>query len=358
MPGFTTRIHHWIVRHKIISITVAVLLIVVIGVTSVAFFFNKKPATAPEVPKSTRTIKPPKPVVYYSPLTGQKVIDAATTQAPVTAIMIENSPSARPQSGLKDAGIVYEAIAEGGITRFLALYQESKPSIIGPVRSLRMYFVDWLASYNASIAHVGGSSEALREVRSGSYRDIDQFFNGSSYWRASDRYAPHNVYTSFENLDALNESKGYTSSSFTGFRRADGRPSEEPNATNISINFSSPMYNTSYIYNKEDNSYARSEGGTPHIDRESGQITPTVIVAIKVHMRLVMEDGYREQIDTIGSGDAVIFQNGIAQEAVWHKPSRNAPLSLTDENGAEIPLVRGQTWIAAVPIQGGGISWQ
>ena len=107
--------------------------------------------------------------------------------------MIENSPDARPQSGLKAAGVVYEAIAEGGITRFMALYQTSKPELIGPVRSLRMYYLDWFAPYSASIAHVGGSLNALTEARSGKYRDLDQFFNSQTYWRASDRYAPHNV---------------------------------------------------------------------------------------------------------------------------------------------------------------------
>jgi len=121
---------------------------------------------------------------YYSPLTGEQVADEAATKQVVTAIMIENSPDARPQSGIKDAGVVYEAIAEGGITRFLTLHQQDKPQLVGPVRSLRIYFLDWLAPYNASVAHVGGSADALAEVRNGSYRDIDQFFNADSYWRS------------------------------------------------------------------------------------------------------------------------------------------------------------------------------
>ena len=106
---------------------------------------------------------------------------SANLSKPVTAIMIENSPDARPHSGLKQAEVVYEAIAEGGITRFLTLFQQHKPQLIGPVRSLRMYYVDWLAPYQASVAHVGGSHASLQEIRNGKYRDIDQFFNGSSY---------------------------------------------------------------------------------------------------------------------------------------------------------------------------------
>lgn len=298
----------------------------------------------------------PKPV-YYSPLTGVKVSsEKATTQA-VTAIMIENSPDARPQSGLKQAGVVYEAVAEGGITRFLALYQESKPSLVGPVRSVREYYVDWLTPYQASVAHVGGSYNALKLVRNGSYRDIDQFFNAGSYWRATDRYAPHNVYTNFSRLDALNKSKGYTTSKFTGFPRTNGKAADKPTATSIKINISSGLYNTSYTYDKKNNRYLRYLAGAPHNDREKGQLTPSVVIAMHVDMKLVFEDGYREQITTTGSGKATIFQNGIAQNVTWRKKSRTAQLEFLDKSGKAVDLVRGQTWIAAVPNSGGSVSW-
>lgn len=349
----------WITTHKKTSIVIGAVLLLAIasGATWLVLGNQKKP----ESPKITLKAKPPqpKPVTYYSPLTGVKVDSEAVTKQAVTAIMIENSPDARPQSGLKEAGIVYEAIAEGGITRFLTLHQESKPQLIGPVRSLRMYYVDWLAPYNASVAHIGGSAAALAEVRNGTYRDIDQFFNAAYYWRATDRYAPHNVYTSFEKLDALNQAKGYTTSTFTGFARADSKPASAPTATQISINFSGPLYNTTYTYNAATNTYARSLGGAPHMDREKGQITPSVVITINVDMVRVLEDGYRESIKTVGTGKATVFQNGIATEATWSKSDRLAPLTLTDAAGKPIELVRGQTWIAAVPNNTNGkVLWQ
>lgn len=272
--------------------------------------------------------------------------------------MIENSLDARPQSGIKQAGVVYEAIAEGGITRFLTLHQEDKPQLIGPVRSVRPYFVDWLTPYQASVAHVGGSAAALATVRNGSYRDIDQFFNGASYWRSTDRYAPHNVYTSFAKLDALNQSKGYTTSVFKGFSRTDAKPADTPTATNIAINFSSAWYNTAYTYDKASNTYLRSEGGAPHMDREDGQIAPRVVIAMKVDESTVMEDGYRENIVTTGSGEAIVFQNGTATTVTWHKPDAATGITFTDANGKDVPLVRGQTWIAAIPNGEGSVSWQ
>lgn len=356
--GFTTRLRRWAHSHKVaVYLLTGGGAILAASLVALALFYQK-PTPAPTIPAAVTPKPKPAPVVYYSNLTGEKVADKAAITAPVTAIMIENSPSARPQSGLKGAGVVYEAVAEGGITRFLALYQNTKPDLIGPVRSLRMYFVDWFAPYNASIAHVGGSLNALNEVRSGNYRDLDQFFNAGTYWRATDRYAPHNVYTNFERLDALNSAKGYNESVFTSFKRVDGSPAETPTASTIAINISSALYNTAYTYDKASNSYLRSLGGEPHLDREAGQINPSVVVALRVNMRRVLEDGYREQIDTTGSGSAVVFQNGTAQEVIWHKADRTTPLTLTDNEGNEVPLVRGQTWIAAVPESSGSISWQ
>lgn len=346
----------WVKTHRKLSIIIgAVLLMAIAGGITYAILSQSKPPEQKKV-----VVKPkPKPVVkYYSPLTGVEVANQAATTQPVTAIMIENSPDARPQSGLKDSGVVFEAIAEGGITRFLVLYQEQKPQLIGPVRSLRMYYIDWLAPFNASAAHIGGSAAALAEIRNGNYRDIDQFFHAGSYWRATDRYAPHNVYTSFERLDALNASKGYTSSTFTGFPRADGKPAATPNATSVTINISSPLYNSTYAYDAASNTYVRSLGGVPHTDREAGQITPSVVIALKVNEVTVMEDGYRQSITTTGSGEAVIFQNGVATAATWTKPSRAEQMTFTDAAGKPIALNRGQTWISAVPNGHGSISWQ
>jgi len=310
----------------------------------------------------TATKKAPKkvaPVVYYSPLTGVKVANDATTKLPVTGIMIENSPDARPQSGLKQAGIVYEAIAEGGITRFLALYQEAKPQLIGPVRSLRMYYLDWAAPYQASITHFGGSAASLAEVGNGKYRNLDLMkAGGQYYWRATDRYAPHNVYTTFAKLDALNASKNYTTSSFTPWPRQDGKPSATPNATTIDIHISGPLYDSHYVYDPTTNTYLRNVDGKPSTDREDGQIAPTTVIAKKIDMSTVLQDGYREDIATTGSGEATIFQNGIITYANWQKKGRSEPITFTDAAGKEIPLDRGQTWVVAVPNSNGSISWQ
>lgn len=358
-PKFLVKFGHYLHTHPTAAYAFGAGIILLVSVAVGFIVFYKKPEPVSQSkPSVIKKETPPAPVKYYSPLTGLEVATEAATKQAATGIMIENSPDARPQSGLKAAGVVYEAIAEGGITRFLALYQQEKPQLIGPVRSVRLYYIDWVAPYNASVAHIGGSKFALDEVRNGRYRDIDQFFNAGSYWRARDRYAPHNVYTSFEKLDALNNAKGFKESTFTGFPRKDGQPSKAPNATKITVPVSGPLYNSSYVYDPATNSYNRSQAGAPHLDREAGQIKPSVIVAMKVNMTRIFEDGYREQITTTGNGTAVVFQDGVATEVTWSKLDRISQLTFTGPDGKPFPLNRGQTWITAVPNGKGDISWQ
>lgn len=356
---FGQRIVRWMHSHKKLSVILGIVfvLLIAVGTTVALYLVNQKPTE--QTASTQREPEPaPEPPKYYSNLTGNLVESDVIAKQTVTGIMIENSPDARPQSGLKDSGVIFEAIAEGGITRFLVLYQEQKPQLVGPVRSVRMYYVDWVAAFNASVAHIGGSAAALAEVRNGNYRDIDQFFNAGAYWRASDRYAPHNVYTSFERIDTLNKAKGYTTSDFTGFTRKDSTASAAPTATSINVQISSPLYNSAYTYNTTTNTYDRSQAGAPHLDRESGQISPRVVVAMKVDQQRVLEDGYREQINAIGKGTAYIFQDGTVQEVTWQKLSKTQQITFTDASGTDVPLARGQTIITAVPNGSGNVSWQ
>ncbi len=355
-PSKFSRLKTWLHRHP--TATYAIIgsgLIIAASITAFALLWQK-----PEpIPVAEKPAPKPKPIEkFYAPLTGVQVSSKTATTRPVTAIMIENSPDARPQSGLKAAEIVYEAVAEGGITRFLALYQQEKPTLVGPVRSLREYNVDWLTPYNASVAHVGGSHKALQIVRNGSYRDIDQFFNPGSYWRASDRYAPHNVYTSFARLDALNASKGFKTSNPKVFERTTRSKPESQNATKVNVNISSAAYNSVYSYDGQKKEYLRDQGGAPHNDREQGRIKAKVVITLLVNMKSVFEDGYRESITTTGKGSAYVFQNGHVVKVKWSKPSRASQISFTTLDDKPFALERGKTWISAVPINGGSVSWK
>jgi hypothetical protein len=328
------------------KIGLAIFLALSLSISSYFLFFNNKEQAS--VPVSAPTIKPAEvKEKIYSPLTGSEVTKEQANR-PITAIIIENHTEARPQSGLKNAGIVFEAIAEGGITRFAAIYQEATPQDIGPVRSLRPYFLDWLRPFDATIVHVGGSQKSLRMVRDGSWKDMDQFANGKSFRRITEKRAPHNVYTSFENIDKFNQNKEYRLGEFQAFERKDEQKSSASSAPEIKLNVSSGNYNASFSYNPNNNSYLRSQGGKPHLDKSGAQIEPKVVIALVSPHNIVQEDGSRYSYKTIGTGTAVIFQDGNAQEVTWQKKDQASQLKFIDASGAEVKLNRGQTWITAI----------
>lgn len=323
-------------------------LTITVALTVSAYFLFLRPTSQPETIKiSKTTLKSTQNEKIYSPLTGAEVSEEKATR-PLTGIMIENSVDARPQSGLSEAGIVFEAIAEGGITRFATVYQENTPEEVGPVRSLRPYYLDWLRPFDATISHVGGSQKALKSVRDGTWKDMDQFANGKSFWRSKERKAPHNVYTSFEKIDDFNKSKDYKLEEFSSFARKDDQKSSSPTASTINFNISLKLYNSIFTYNPDKNDYLRSQGGAPHLDKSGIQIEPKVVVALISSYSIVQEDGSRSAYKTTGSGEAVVFQDGTATLATWAKTDQKSQIKLTDSTGTEIKLNRGQTWFTVL----------
>jgi hypothetical protein len=348
--GYWHRLKHWwksLSRNMRFGIISTALLL--FGAAAIGYFYVIQPESQSDLIVGEHHETPPKTVA--SPLTGLQ-IDPALAGRPVTGVMIENSLDARPQSGLNDAGIVFEAIAEAGITRFIALYQDAQPQYVGPVRSLRPYYIDWASSFDASIAHVGGSPEALKQIRSKG-KDLDQFFNAGAYWRQSSRAAPHNVYTSFKNLDKLNKSKGYKKSKFTPWPRKEEQPLAAPKAVTINVNISSGSYNSSYKYDAKSNTYYRSEGGEKHVqlkspnDKNPKQIHPKVLIALVMPYG-IEPDGYHSRYDTYGKGTAIVFQDGNVIKGVWRKANRSSQFTFKDAQGKTIELDAGQTWVVAV----------
>ncbi len=332
-------------------------LLLLFGAGAIGYYYFIQPAGSPSIQIiKHKPSKPKAPLTVASPLTGIQV-DSSLAKRPVTAIMIENSFDARPQSGLQDAGVVLEAIAEGGVTRFMALFQEGQPQYIGPVRSLRPYYIDFAAPFQASIVHVGGSPDALSEVGNGNFRNLDEFANGGSFWRISSRAAPHNVYTSFAKLDALNQAKGYTSSSFTSWPRKADQKLAVPTAKTLDFLISGPDYYVHYDYDAANNSYLRSETGAPHLDYVSAgdtkgvQLDPKVVIALVVprtNGALDSTGAYYSDYQDIGSGTAYIFQDGGVTQGTWSKTGTFDQVSFLDSAGNPIKLDAGQTWLTLV----------
>ena len=344
-----------------ISLIIGIIFLILVIVFSFLFFF-RKPESVPvknPAPKSQKTEpkKKAKPEKFYSKLSGVEVSEKSLENAPVFGVMIENSIPARPQSGLSQAEVVFEAIAEGGITRFLALYQQNKPELLGPVRSVRGYYIDWASGFDASIAHVGGPGDALARMRDGKHKDMDEFLNTQTFWRSKNRYAPHNVYTNFTNLSTLGSSKGWNSSNFEGFSRKEDSLAKEKNATQIQVNISGFSYNSTYVYQENCNCYLRSQAGVTHTDANGTQISTKTLIVLKMENKLAA-DRYHNTYRNIGSGEAIVFQDGVAQKVKWVKSSEGSPLILQNNDGSNFKINRGQSWIVAVGNSTGSIGWQ
>lgn len=339
-------------KQWIIAIIIMALLL---GGTATAVYWFIIRDTSPVVQQAAPEPEPePLPEPIYSRMTGREITSADINKRPVYAVQIENSPEARPQSGLRDADIVFEAVAEGGITRFNAIYHDNIPANIGPVRSLRPYYIDWFLPFDAAIVHAGGSGEALADVRSLRLKDMDSV--ASIMRRISERYSPHNYYTRGQQVLDLANQRGYTST-FTSLPRK--QPVEQeasesatdktvppaaPAAGTVNVRISSTLYNVRYVYDAASKTYLREQGGGKHVDADSGtQLAPSVVI-VPIMGKRIHPDGVHTQYTTVGSGKVYVFQGGSVTEGTWSKSSRSAQWELRDGNGDVIELEPGQTW--------------
>lgn len=343
----------WTKRWFLISAGIFVLLVVA-GGAAAYMVFHKKPQPVREAiatPKPTPSATPP-PV--YDPLTGLPTTTAAA-QAPVIGVMIENLyPQARPQSGLGTAGLVYEALAEGGITRFEAIFQEPLPASIGPVRSLRPYFLDFGLEHSIPVVHAGGSQPALAEIGPLGLKDINALrYDGSFFYRISSRYAPHNLYTNAQDLTQLDSNLGFaTAPTFTPFTYKSDQATANPTHPVIDVTYSSTPYNVEWKYVQGCDCYARLMGGAPHVDANTNQQinAKNVIVEFVSTSYGTQADGDPMTImQLVGSGKALLFNDGGLVAGSWSKSSDAAQTQYTDASGKPIQLNRGDTWIDVVP---------
>lgn len=279
-------------------------------------------------------------------------VDPSQAQRPF-AVVIENHPDARPQSGLSQADLVYEALAEGGITRYLAVFQTQDVKNIGPVRSARTYFNDWAEELGAIYAHVGGNSDALYYLKNGipGVSDADQFFNGAYFQRVPPRVPPHNTYTSIAELRALAEHRGFsTQKTYSDYIFKDDAPAgAAADAAKISIDFSEPNFAVKWVYDPATNSYQRYLAGAAVIDAGNHKpvIVKNIIVQRVANWPVATDTPFSISMGTRTGGDAEVYLDGKAIKATWRQV--NGRTKYFDLNGNEIALNRGQIWIEIVP---------
>ncbi|MDD4995333.1 MAG: DUF3048 domain-containing protein [Patescibacteria group bacterium] len=282
-----------------------------------------------------------------APRTIDGVMAAAgrTNLVPIAA-MIENHIESRPPSGISRASLVFEAPAEAGITRFLAIFdQDFSSDEVGPVRSARDYYLDWAAEFGALYAHCGGSPLALQKIPSYPIFDLNEFYNGRFFWRDNERTAPHNVYSNSDLLRQAVEAKEMDAvAAYESWRFKDDQPSAAPSANEITINFSTPAYLTRWVYASGTNEYVRFHGEVQHIEKNGDAIKAKNIAIVVTEATVIDYEG-RLNLRTLGKGKAWVFRDGGALEATWQKDDIQDRLRFYDVTGREIEFNRGVTWV-------------
>lgn len=308
---------------------------------------------------------------------------------PIVTI-IENHADSRPQSGLSKADVVYEVVAEGGITRFLAVYYcaaAAQDVKIAPVRSARVYFIDWAAEYGIKpiFMHVGGANDysgygdtvegakALELLETLGWRvprgnDFDTTYDSGFpvFWRDYERLdhpvaTEHTMTASLDAAYVEARERGFDSKdkdrkswdkTFEEWKFADDEPSKSPSATEISFEFWSnkPSYDVVWQYDGEANSYLRFNNGSSHTDHETKeQISAKNVVMLFVKEKGPVDRNKHMLYTTIGEEKILVFQNGEVIEGTWEKDSRKDRTHFYDSKGKEISFVKGPIWIEAIP---------
>ncbi|MGC8634401.1 MAG: DUF3048 domain-containing protein [Candidatus Limnocylindrales bacterium] len=308
---------------------------------------------------------PPTPAPLVEAPTDGVLESPAAAAQPVVAVMIDDAPAARPQSGLADADILIQAPAEGGIPRYMALYQSRPAPSIGPIRSSRRYFVGWAAAWRPLYAHVGGAPNALAALQAMNGQLIwnaDEFAWAEYMPRITSRVAPHNVYSSSARLDALAAQLAVPPAPAAAWSFVDPAPlAARPTGGSLVVPY--PAGVISYAYDRSTDRYLRSVDGAPEKDAGTGaRVAPYDVVVLYVAVgplanapgQATNQEKGRLEVGYLGSGQALVLQDGTAIDARWSKTSDAAPLLLTRASGTQagtpISFVRGQIAIQVVPL--------
>ncbi|TVP88215.1 MAG: DUF3048 domain-containing protein [Alkalicoccus sp.] len=283
---------------------------------------------------------------YTAPLTGIPSDEELNHRT--FGVMLGNSIDARPQTGLHEADIVYELLVEGNVTRLLALYHSTRPEEMGPVRSARSYYIDLGNGYDTIFASAGGSPDALDMMERGEVDYLSGLaFEGTYFQRSQEREAPHNLYTSYENLEAAVEETGYEwerepeALTFT-----EEVPEEWKEAGEVSVSYGGSMNVMEFHFEDEAEGYVRSAGGQENQDPAAGEPAAPRNVLIVESSHKVIDDSGRREIDTESGGPAYLFQDGHVQKLEWEN---NEGRLLPVHDGEVVPFLPGMTWISFVP---------
>lgn len=306
------------------------------------------------------------PKTETAPLDGVKLTKSeyqTLSKRRPLAIMVENHQDARPQSGLDQAELVWEAVVEGGITRFMPVYWRNLPEVVGPIRSARKYYLDWTSELgDALYMHIGGATSTNPQANALAY--IQQHgmkslgINGrGTFWRVSSRFAPHNAYSDTDHLWSEAQRIGWGEKQPLGLWKFknDVKQDNLGATTEIALNWNGwgqTSWSVRWVFDAEKNEYQRFHNvDQPHTDAVTNeQLTAKNIAVAFMNVAPANDGTARVVYETIGNGRALVFRDGAAIEGSWSKSSRTDRTRFYDSAGEEIKFNRGKTWIMAVPV--------
>jgi hypothetical protein len=356
-----------------VAVSAAVIALVANAVGGQAAVPTGSPIAHASVPVATSTPEPtaspapsptplptatpiPTPTTVADPLTGRQVAPDVAQRHPI-AVMIDDLADARPQSGLSSASVVWQAPAEGGIPRYMAIFGENLPTEIGPVRSSRYYYIAWAAEWRAIYAHSGGSPQALSTLRAKGNGQLvynaDEYRYSGTFFRVRTRFQPHNLYTTGAKLRSLGTRMGARDQAYAAaWKFAPDAPLESrPSGGAISVTY---PYNTiKYAYDRTTNTYRRSVTGEKAETDANGKIriAPQNVIVMQMAFG-PLHDGHpgppRLEATVIGSGTAWISTNGRTIKGTWKKNALTNPTRFYDAAGREVTLTIGQTFVQVV----------
>ena len=293
---------------------------------------------------------------YVAPLTGEKM-EEEVTQRPI-AVTINNHPLARPQAGISSADIVYELLVEGDATRFLAIYQSQLPEQVGPIRSARDYLIELAKGLDSFYLAHGYSPSALELLNSGTIDHANGMrYDGIYFKRSSNRKAPHNSYISAENIKAVAEKVGinltlHKKSELTFYDSIENVKIGN-SASKIQMNYfnSNSSSNSTYTYEEKSQTYLKAYGTQAMLDElTNSQVAVSNVLFFEAPHRVADSEG-RRVITLSEGGNAYVFQAGVMREVAWK--NKNGVLVAVEEDGSEVKLIPGKTWVHLVPTSPG-----
>ena len=272
-----------------------------------------------------------------------------STSRPI-AVMIDNdNDDARPHAGIEDAYLVYEITVEGSATRMMAFFDGTKTEKIGPVRSSRHYFLDYALEHDAIYTHYGWSPMAEKDIPALGVNNINGLFD-NAFWRENKYVGDyHSAFTSIEKISEQIKNKSYR----TERKKAPLSYSDKnydldgKNANDVKIPYAG-FYKVAYKYIADNGTYERYINGSLHPLQNDAKIEAKNIIVIEMAHFSLGDGSARINISDVGSGKGYFITQGKYVPITWSKTSRDAKTEFKDENGKEILLNHGQTWIQVV----------